>query len=188
MCSRSGRPDPAIRTCAPLAGHRGARSGSARRAACRPVSDASTSPASTPIICTASSKGWNRPMALEPPPHRRSACQAGGPSAPGTCGLTADHALQVADDHRVWMWPQRRAQQIVAVANTGGQSRSASLMASLSVRDESTGHLGAQQAHTATLGAWRAMSSVPMYTTQSMPSSAAQWPRRRHVGQRPSRR
>ncbi len=54
------------------------------------------------------------------------------------------------------------------------QSRIASLIASLSVRvPESTPRTSAPRRRIrATFGDWRAMSSVPMYTTQSRPRSA----------------
>ena len=54
------------------------------------------------------------------------------------------------------------------------QSRIASLMASFSVQEpELTGRTSAPSKRMRrTFGAWRAMSSVPMYTTHSSPSSA----------------
>jgi hypothetical protein len=54
------------------------------------------------------------------------------------------------------------------------QSRIASLIASFSVREpEATGRTSAPSSRMRrTLGAWRAMSSVPMYTTHSSPRSA----------------
>ncbi len=79
--------------------------------------------ASTPKISTLSSsrKGWNRPIAFEPPPMQATRLSGRRPSASCICALrlVADHALEIAHHRGIGMRARRRADAIERVGDIG---------------------------------------------------------------------
>ena len=148
----------------------------ANRAACLPDSMPSP-PASTPISRTSSFKNGMKNAdrvraAADARDHHIG--QASGQLQDLAARFAPDHRLEIAHHRRIRMRPERRAEQVIRIAELVTQSRIASLIASLSVREPvSTPRTSAPSSRMRnTFGLWRAMSSVPMYTTHSRPSSA----------------
>ncbi len=91
-------------------------------AAWRPVATPSPA-ASTPISRTEVSctKGWNSPMALEPPPTQAISTSGRRPKA--SCalalGLLADHGMEIPHQHRVGVRAGHRAEDVVGGLHVG---------------------------------------------------------------------
>ena len=81
-------------------------------------------------------KGWNRPMALAPPPTQATAV---GRAAFGLqypfAGFPADHRLKIPHHGRIRMRTGHRADDVIGVVNIETQSRRVSFMASFKVAE-----------------------------------------------------
>ena len=106
------------------------------------------------------------PIALEPPPTQAQTASGSRPSSASTCSRASSPMPRVKSRTIAGngCGAGGGPQQVVGVVDVATQSRSASLMASLSVRlPVATGTTSAPSIRIrATLSAWRSMSTSPM--------------------------
>ena len=188
----SGRRRSAAGRCGCRAARRASRR-SSRRNARRPRALARRPRRRRSLTERSSRKGWNRPMAFEPPPTAATTTSGSRPSAASICSLrlVADHRLEVAHHLRIGVRPGGGADQVVGVLDIGHPvaQRLVHGVLQRAVAGRHRPHLGAEQLHAEDVG------RLPLDVGRAHIDDAGQaearrrrWPWRRRAGRRRSRR